>query len=1196
MNNGQYPAELSAEFRATEDRQARAADPARSAWVSANAGTGKTHVLTTRVLRLLVAGTPPERLLCLTYTKAAAAVMSSRVFDRLAQWVTADDADLEASLGRLVGRKPTREELERSRDLFTRAIETPGGLKVQTIHAFCERLLQRFPLEAGVPPGFSILDEEMRSSLIRQATGQVLEAATNDRRGDLGQALATVVRYATDDSFDKVLSDAMSKRDWLEAASRIEHGEGQLLDGAARLYRQALGVTPGDTAETVEAARAGVLSDAVLVRARDVMRGGTKTDSGLADTLGAAVSAPSQAARSAALAGFFMTAGGEPRKKLMTVKLAAEHTELAARLEAAQAEFIALEQRLGRIVVVEATMAVMRLSFAAMRRYHDLKQQRAALDFDDLIRAAGGLLQSGDDAQWVLYKLDGGLDHILVDEAQDTSPTQWRVIEALAREFLAGEGARELETGGPRTVFAVGDEKQSIYGFQGAAPKMFADMGQRFQRLAEAARLPFERVPLTLSFRTVAPILDAVDRVFADPVRGAGLTSTGEVARHVAHRFAMGGLVEVWDTEKPDESDPAPVWRPLDEVAQAMPASRLADRIAETIAGWLTRGDMLVSEGRPLRSGDILILVRKRRPFADLMVSALKRRGIPVAGADRLRLGDQLAVRDLMALFDVLLLPEDDLALASVLKSPLIGLDEDDLLAIAHGRRGSLWTALLAMAGETPRFLPAVDRLKRWRKRADVSPPYEFLVEVLVHDGMRERLISRLGPEAAEAIDELVSLALNYDEQAPPSLQGFMDWLRAADREVKRDMEHGRDEVRVLTVHGSKGLEAPVVILPDTCTAPTAGRPGGLVGYPDMAQPAEGQEPFLWPVKGTSKVDAVAEARDAVRRREMEEHNRLLYVALTRPRDRLYVAGFEGPRGRDKGSWYEAVLAGLDGVLTEAIDSAGRSVRRLELAQGTEPKAASDDTHAVIEPLAPPAWARTDAPREPGLALPIAPSRLAPLESDAEGDPVEPRRIERRHDEPPAPSPTVLAEGNRFLRGTITHALLQHLPGLATSDRKAAAEAFVEARAAPLSQRARSSIVAETLAVLAHPAFGPVFGPGSRAEVPIAAEIAPPDGVGRRVRLTGQIDRIVDTGGDVLIVDFKTNRPPPMEVADVSEAYVLQLAAYRLALARIFPERVIRAALLWTDGPRLMELPADRLDAAAGRLFVEDRMELSGES
>jgi len=449
-----------------------------------------------------------------------------------------------------------------------------------------------------------------------------------------------------------------------------------------------------------------------------------------------------------------------------------------------------------------------------MQRYADAKAHRAALDFDDLIRRTALLLSTSAQAQWVLYKLDGGLDHILVDEAQDTSPEQWKIVEALATEFFSGEGAA---AGAPRTLFAVGDEKQSIYGFQGAMPEKFAEVGRRFEAAAKAAGQNWRQVPLTLSFRTTKPVLDAVDHVFADPGLARQISTGGTAIQHEAFRLGAAGVVEVWPPEIPEVVPAVETWAPLDEQPVALPVARLAERIADTIRDWLDRGEILQSEGRPIRAGDILILVRRRRPFATTVVAALKARNIAVAGADRIRLADQIAMQDLLALGDFLLLPEDDLALATVLKSPLFDLDDDDLMRIAPGRPRALWSALIRAANEQPKFAEAVALLKRWRARADLLPPFEFLAEILDRDGMRGRLLARLGPEAGDPIYEFLRLAISYDEGEPPSLQGFIAAIRASDREIKRDMEHGRDEVRVMTVHGAKGLEAPIVFLPDTC-------------------------------------------------------------------------------------------------------------------------------------------------------------------------------------------------------------------------------------------------------------------------------------------------------------------------------------------------------------------------------------------
>ena len=1178
----------------TERAQAAASDPTVSAWVSANAGAGKTHVLKMRVLRLLLTGAKPERIMCLTYTKAAAAEMSSRIFADLARWATAPAEDLDRLLEQLLGRRPGRDELERARRLFAAAIETPGGLKVQTIHAFCERLLQRFPLEAGVPPGFRILDDELARTLRTEAIEGTLTAATGDRRSALGKALETLVRFASSDSFDEVLADAIRRPDWLQQMVRLDSldGEAELAD-ADSLYRRILGLDAADRLPVIEARQAELISKSDLERLRDVLDGGSKKDLDAAERTRAVLAAPSSALRIDALALLLLTGEGSARKDLMTKKLAASSPDLVAMVDRATQRFLELDGKRRALTLLEATLALLCLAGDVLQRFTDAKAQRAALDFDDLIRRTAGLLATADATAWVLFKLDGGLDHILVDEAQDTSPQQWSIIEALAAEFFVGAGTADEK----RTLFGVGDEKQSIYSFQGAAPKMFAATGERFAKACRAAGNEWRGVPLRLSFRTVVPLLEAVDRIFGDGERGRGVVMAEGTLRHIALRQGQAGLIEVWPVERPEEVAPADPWSPFGDNVATAPAVRVANRIARTIERWLATGERLVSQDRPIHAGDILILVRNRRPFAGAMVAALKSRGIAVAGADRMRLTDQIAVQDLMALGDFLTLPEDDLALATVLKSPLFDLDDDDLIAVAPDRKGALWSAVIDRAKSDHRFRPAAETLKRWRADADYLPPFEFYAGILDNDRMRARLLRRLGPDAADPIDEFLNRAIAYDEQSPPSLLGFLTWLRAGIHEIKRDMDQTRHEVRVMTVHGAKGLEAPIVFLPDTCSAASKPARGKLVAIGEGELPSGIDPPLAWPVKGTSQIDAIADGQDLAKRAEEEEHRRLLYVALTRPRDRLYVAGFEGKRQRPAGCWYDLISQGLGDVLIGATAADGTNVLRYQSVQDA-PHEAQREVAADADAARPlPDWATRPAPREASLVMPLAPSRLAPLETDDAGEPVE--LADARKPGPAAadlgaPSPLVLAGGDRFLRGTLTHALLEHLPTLPMDTWQRAAAAFIELRARTLSPRTRASIVHETLAVLRDPAFAAVFGPDSQAEVPIVGEIANQSGRGQKLRIGGQIDRLVRTDHEVLIIDYKTNRPPPLDAAAIPAAYLYQMASYRLVLSHIFQGLPIRAAILWTDGPRLMPIPDDMLDLHAGLLWKLDGARLDG--
>jgi ATP-dependent helicase/nuclease subunit A len=986
------------------------------------------------------------------------------------------------------------------------------------------------------------------------------------------------VGFAAEVNFDALLAEALRQREWLDAAVRLDD-DGEALAEAERIYRLALGLTPDASLEATNEKLAGLLSNAELVRLRDILGTGPASagNASAGARVDAALAAGGTPGRIAALGKVFLTGGGEPRKSLLSKGLAAEHADVAARLQNAQERFVALYDERCRLQLLDATLALVRLGNAVMQRYGDVKARQAKLDFDDLIARAASLLRSSGAVEWVLYKLDGGLDHILVDEAQDTSPVQWQVIRALAEEFFAG-GGRE----GARTLFAVGDEKQSIYSFQGAAPKMFAATGDALALRAERAGSPWRRVPLTLSFRSVAPLLAAVDAVFADARRTPGLGSTPAPIRHVANRAGHAGLIEIWPTEKHEPAEPTEPWSPLLETSASPSVSRLANRLADTIAGWLEGREMLASESRAVRAGDILVLVRKRLPFAPVLVSALKARGVPVAGADRLVLTEQIAVQDLMALGDALALPDDELALAAALKSPLFGLDDDDLMALAHGRTGSLWQQLRASPAVNDRVKRAAESLQRWRILAERWPPFEFYSAVLDVEGGRARMLARLGAEAADAIDEFLNLALAHDDGPPPSLQVFLCSLRQGEHVIKRDMEQGRNEVRVMTVHGAKGLEAPIVFLPDTCSTRSARQPNALLSLDDAERPSGLPPPFLWPVKGTSRIDRVRDAKMRLALAETEERNRLLYVALTRARDRLYVAGFEGVRPPPADCWYNLIKEGLAGRLDEVKTADGRTVWRLRNEQTAEPTAAKPRARAstFVSPLPP--WVKRPARVEPQLAMPLIPSRLAPLVSFGHASAAKPRDAE-----PAMLSPAALAEDSRFLRGTLIHALLEHLPTLPRERWAAGAEAFLASRGVQLSLQTRKEIAADALAVLRDESLAALFGAGSLAEVAIAADIPHPGGKGPALRLTGKIDRLVQGDDRVLILDYKTNRRPPTDPADVAEAYLFQLAAYRLGVAQVFPGKRIEAAILWTDEPRVMHMRHELLDSYQRRLWQQ---------
>lgn len=1146
--------------------QVAAADPVQSVWVSANAGTGKTHVLIERILRLLLAGTAPNRILCLTFTKAAAAEVSIRLSARLGHWAATDLGALDKDLRTLLGKPPADEERTRARSLFAKVLETPEGIRVRNLHSFAESLLGRFPVEAGLAPNFTVIDERRAADLRAEARDRLL--AGGDTGGkSVRSALRHLAGLINQEQFAEVMRELDDKRNELRSLFAAQGGH----PGLMAAVRRSLGLGPGETgAEVLKVAAAdGAFDKTGLKRAVKALHEGTQSDKDRAGIIGDWLAGNAEQ-RAAGLAGSyadqFLTKEREPRKKITTQGTDKADPGAEDILRVEQVRIGAAVQRLKACAMAEATESLLIVGEALLRAYDGLKQARAFLDYDDLIEKACDLLSAGGGVSWVHYKLDGGIDHILVDEAQDTSPDQWEIIAGLAGEFFSGRGAGDEDRALDRTVFAVGDEKQSIYSFQGADPARFGSMRDRFRKQAVALGGTLPEVELAVSYRSSAAVLKAVDAVFAGGEAANGLTWGEKPILHHTNRQGQGGLVELWPLLTPLEAPETRPWdAPLDQMGQESPPARLADRIAGKIEQMWRGKEILESAGRPIEPGDIMILVRTRGGFADVMVRALERRGIPVTGRDRLRLLDHLAVMDLVAAGRFALLPDDDLNTAVVLKGPFVEFGDDALFDLAHGRQESLWRTLAARKDEKPHVARAHEVLAGLLARADKTPPYEFYAWLLGPRGGRSGLVAHLGSEAGEPIDEFLALTLDFERDHIPSLEGFLHWLETGETEIKREMERGLNEVRVLTVHGAKGLESEIVFLPDTCTMQGA----QLAPRLHWLEGADGPEAVIWRISKADEESVTARLHEQAKEEAKREYRRLLYVAMTRARDRLYICGWETKRGRAEGCWYDLMEPAIksigDEIETPMGDKGdkGDKLWRVSSPQTAKPDGEKPAGEARAEKEPPPHWALSPPVPEPEPAKPLAPSRPA-------------------EDEPPVMSPLGTDEGKddgvRFKRGTIVHRLLQSLPDLPPEERDAAARVFLGRPTLGLSREEQNDLKDEALGVLADPDLAALFGPGSMAEVPVTGAVEGKDGVHM---LSGQVDRLVVTEDAVTIIDYKTNRPPPETEDAVDPAYLRQMAAYREVLRAIYPGRAVRSVLLWTVGPRPMTLSDGILDTHA---------------
>ena len=1143
--------------------QSRAAHPQQSVWVGASAGTGKTKVLIDRVLRLMLPrvdasgivapATQPSRILCLTFTKTAAAEMSNRIYAVLGRWSVMEDAQLASALEDLTGLAPVPDMMAAARRLFAQVLDAPGGLKIMTIHSFCQSVLKRFPIEAGLAPHFTLLDELTAQDMLTSCLHNLIAHA---RIGD-DDALAHAFRHLSLRLNAEDMTDTLQKM--MGSRARLtklltHHGDNghSAIRTVDAVYKR-LDLKRGDTPESIEGDIIALHQqdeDNLRALLRTIIDVGTDTEKERAQGLQAFLERVGDARLGVIddYVSFFLTGDGDIRKKAPTKKVA-ETLPVGAEAFLREGErLMAINERIKAARLAEGTGALLTIAADMLGRYEDAKKSRDALDFDDLILRTSALLAGAGSAEWVLYKLDEGVDHILVDEAQDTSPAQWDVVAALAEEFFVGQGSRDDVV---RTLFVVGDEKQSIFSFQGADPAAFHRMKAHFARHAEAVQGEFA-IDLEYSFRSTASVLSLVDGIFNRAEAKSGVVfDTARDVVHLPFRAGDAGHVELWPLIEQAEAAPRSGWEPPVSAGNVDNAlARLAQQIAETISGWIESREILPAKGRPIRAGDVLILVQSRGEIVERLMRALKSLDIPVAGADRMKLRQEIAIMDMLAAARFGLQPRDDLTLAALLKSPLVGISEEELFDLCHPRGNkTVWSHLHDVRPDLVAWLqPLVATAGR-------ATPYEFFAALLAMpcpgDAIsgRRAFYGRLGRDVADALDEFLNSCLSYEQSHIPAVEMFVDWFARNESDIKREQDAaGIDQVRIMTVHASKGLQAPIVFLPDTAKVMHAHNKGRI----RLLWPEEGSDDIaLWAASSADETALYKARYQNVAARQDDEYRRLLYVALTRAEDRLYICGYKNKKEPAEKCWYNLVAPAFSHIEPDA-----HGIRAINQPQQKPVKPVSETAVSeAITPVALPDWLRVAAAEEGALAKPLAPSRPG-------------------EDEPAVKSPLDADNSQRFARGIILHRLLEMLPALPRGKWPAAMQTYLARPAFALDDATQTAYAQEIMGVLDHPDFADIFGPAARAEVPLVGLAGSGEGA---VVLAGQVDRLLVRGDEVLVVDYKTNRPPPSDVKDVPVIYLKQMAAYQAILHRIYPGKTIKCALLWTDALRLMPLPQELL-------------------
>ena len=1107
-------------------QQMSASNPRQSVWVEASAGTGKTKVLSDRVLRLLLSKVSPQKILCLTYTKAAAVEMNERIAKRLSLWAVIEEEELEKELKNLLGNdfiETKKDEiLNFARTLFAQLLDAPGGMKIQTIHSFCQDILKRFPLEAGISPYFDVLDDRNAKEILQEIKLDLLKSTFFCDDSQLKDAVKHLTQTVSEFKFPEIMNMITQNR--TKIGDLIEKYNGNLSKIFEKL-EECLNVKRTETEDDIKIEALSNINKTELKNVISALLKGGKTDVKNAQCLCLIGEGEINSETYNEYRSIFLTAEKQIRSRLATKDAIKEYPEILDFMTNEAQKILDTENKLASLSILKSTSSVLYIAKNIIDKYNQYKKIYSTLDYEDLIIITKNLLENKDVTDWVLFKLDGGIEHILIDEAQDTSPNQWAIIRAITQEFFAGVGQYDNEIN--RSVFVVGDRKQSIYSFQGADPNEFDKMYNYFKQKSEQ----FLKVHLDVSFRSTKAIMDCVNILFENEVAKKGVVAQGEHINHLPFRLGDGGKVEIFPLVKINKEDKNEEynWRiPVGRIKKQSVSDMLAKQIALNIKNMVENKDILESQNRPVRYGDFMFLVQQRKSFVEEFVRACKEIGVNVAGVDKLKLLEQIAVLDLISLGKFLLLPSDDLSLAEVLKSPIFGLNDDDLFELCYNRKGTLFERIL----KNEKYGSVAIKLKEWLNLVGYVRPFELYSQVLINGKARQNYISRMGCEVEDILDEFLNLTIIFEQKHNPTLESFINWIVKDEVVIQKEMEQGdSDTVKIMTVHGSKGLQAPIVILADTTKIKNKSNKSELLWQDDIV---------FFPQSASCYDNNCKAIKNKNLEADFDEYRRLLYVALTRAEDRLYIAGFTKDDDAKEESWYKLLQNNIKSNISQSDDD-----KKIvyQIPQENEfKKTAKIET--IEKEKCDYSYLFEKAPIENPLAKPYTPSKGNEDEVEIVSSPLD-------------------ENGNFYKRGTIIHKLLQFIPSIDEENRESAMYQFLEKNLYEYSKLEHEKIVIEIMNLCKE--HCDLFSQNSKSEVPIIGEV---DGK----FISAKIDRLVVKEDKVLIVDFKTNRPAAKILTDVPDIYLKQMATYKTLLKNIYPDKNVETYLLWTNTCNMMKV------------------------
>ena len=1100
--------------------------PITSSWVSANAGSGKTFNLINRVVRLLISGVAPSKILCITFTNSAAEEMKVRLLDRLAEWVTMESNELLFHIESLLETKFTDGEsrkliLLKARQLFAEVLEEQSSLRISTIHSLCETILRHFSVETGIPFDFKIINEIEQRALIEELL-QEFAVESNQAFININKIIKPSSEAALTDFTLEIISDQerLIKEDFFEYFPEFTEAvsEGEINNSNSQKLRSKISSKVLKT--LIEAFSTG--GNESQIHGKMIEDSYSSEQENFFEVMEKV----------------FLTLEKKPRdhKRFPDKKVLEKYPQIISTIKKITDLILDIRRDCQTKDLYLKTKKVKDFGKEVVSKYEKKKLEKNSLDFYDLLKKVKDLLCKDGMMSWVNFKIDATLNHLLVDECQDVSPIQWEIINRIAGEFFDNWAAVQES----KSIFIVGDEKQTIYSFQGADPLTFTKVKSFYSKKLKSVGSNLIDLDLNKSYRSSPLILNYINKVFSDP------NSLGvKVVKPHQGTKSLPGRVEIWPIDQKQKTiiSPKVWWESVSETNSSDSKEIFAERLAKEIRVILAE-KFIPDENsdcikfRKVMPNDIMILFRSRSPLYYEIIEQLNRQHLPTQGADRIILNNDISIKDIISLLKFLDNPLDDLSLAEALKSPFFNISEAKLFEFAYNREESLWLSFLNNSSESD----IITEISNLLSQVDTLTTYELLEMILVENSGMEKLINRLGSEVYETVEAFLGYVSEFEDNNISSLASFLNWFSKNKLEIKRPPNKEGRQIKVMTIHASKGQESPIVILPDTLNHSIKMTQSKLV---------KSKNSIFFKQEKLERCQKISEIERANLVENEFEENRLLYVALSRTKYWLIISA----NGKTlEESWYQKCLLAYEQMSSEEFtvsnEVSGQKMV-LEYNWHRESNKANHTIDPVIENI--------------NMGVKLKEIDVNKVEKEK----LSPTSLKKIYPKPYSRTERInesLDKNMSLIRGNLIHSLFEKLSKVENSKRQIVAKNIAKIHFPELKENYVESAIAETLSVMRAKENKRFFSREARFEITIMGAL---EGIGK---INGKIDCLLINDKEIEIVDFKTDRNPPKSVSEVSAAYIMQLGIYSSLIQRSFPDLPIFSYILWTKSNSIMPI------------------------